>query len=211
MFQSTGQKIIIITIIDIWKGDTLRMKNKIKKNHGFTLAEMLVTVILVGLASAGLVSGVSMGTRQYNRSIRISESQQLYTTIESILNNELRFTNRITLANGKVDTFYSQTYALEESATRLYILDGDVDGDKIVAGDKYGQIAIGNGVSFNRILGKKSYADGLGAKATISYNQDQNYFSVDLSIGVNGDSNPYIEKSFTVRALENIQIEGVAS
>lgn len=44
-------------------------------SYGFTLTEMLCTVLLVSLVSTMLVTGVLMWSKQYNRSIRISKAQ----------------------------------------------------------------------------------------------------------------------------------------
>ena len=82
-------------------------------SYGFTLTEMLCTVLLVSLVSTMLVTGVLMGSKQYNRSIRISEAQQLNLTIETILANELKYSNRIEEENGQVKKIYSTTYAKE--------------------------------------------------------------------------------------------------
>ncbi len=198
----------------------IRMQSKFIKrktrriSKGFTLTEMLCTVLLLGLVSAGLVNGVVVGTRQYKRSMRISAAQQLYTSLESLLTNELKYSKNVDIDTSKVSTdgdyavnsFFSVTYAIEDDPTNLYVLKSDSDENKIASKNEYGQLAIGTGTKFNRMLGKMSYTDGLGAKATIKYHpttddKKSGYFVVNLAIGANDDTEAYIDNTFTVRAL----------
>ena len=187
---------------------------KNKSSRGFTLTEMLCTVLLLGLVSAGLANGVVVGTRQYTRSMRISSAQQLYTSLESLLTNELKYSKSVDIDTSKVNSdgdyavnsFFSVTYAIEDDPTNLYVLKSDSDENEIAGKNEYGQLAIGTGTQFNRMLGKMSYTDDLGAKATIKYHPTSDdsksgYFIVNLAIGTNDDKEAYIEKTFTVRAL----------
>ncbi len=180
---------------------------KLNNNHGMTLTEVLCATLLVGLVSLCLATGVTLASKQFTSSIRLSEAQELYATLESLLSNELRYTNEVRLTDtNKVDTFFSVTYALKEAKTKLYALDqaGNVTND-------YGELALGDeeSKSYNRLLGNASYTNKLGAKATITYNQEKQLFTVNLDIGVvGGDS--VVQKSFDVRAMNNV-IVGDAS
>ncbi len=180
---------------------------KLNNNHGMTLTEVLCATLLVGLVSLCLATGVTLASKQFTSSIRLSEAQELYATLESLLSNELRYTNEVRLTDtNEVDTFFSVTYALKEAKTKLYALDqaGNVTND-------YGELALGDEESklYNRLLGNASYTNKLGAKATIIYNQEKQLFTVNLDIGVvGGDS--VVQKSFDVRAMNNV-IVGDAS
>jgi prepilin-type N-terminal cleavage/methylation domain-containing protein len=180
----------------------MRKKSTVKRNHqsGFTLTEMLCTVLLAGMISVGLVRGVTLASKQYKRSVRYSSSYQLFTTLQTLISNELKYTNKITLNGNTVDEFYSVTYALENNLTSLYTLDSDGN-----ITDGYGQLAIGDGTSFNRLLSSKSYSDSLGAKCTITYADD--VFTVTLQVGVNEDSTPYVDQTFSVRSIETVSVE----
>ena len=180
----------------------MEKKSTVKRNSqsGFTLTEMLCTVLLVVLISMGLARGVSLASTQYRRSVRYSSSYQLFTNLQTIISNELKYTGSITLKNGnEVDQFYSVTYALKNSRTRLYVLDDD---GKVT--DGYGQIAIGDGKNFNYLLSSKAYSDSLGAKCNITYSKVNNLFTVTLSVGVNDDDTPYVEQTFSVRPMGDI-------
>ncbi len=180
----------------------MRKKSTVKRNHrsGFTLTEMLCTVLLVGLMSVGLVRGVTLASKQYNRSVRYSSSYQLFTTLQTLISNELKYTNKITVNGNEVDEFYSVTYALENNLTRLYILDSDGN-----ITDGYGEVAIGDGTNFNHLLSTKSYSDSLGAKCKITYTDGM--FTVTLQVGVNDDSTPYVDQTFSVRSVETVSVQ----
>lgn len=182
--------------------------NRIKKNAGYTLTEMLCVVILIGLVSVGMVTGINTGSRQFKKSVRISEATTLYTTLQTILSNELRFTNLNTLvvdSNGNVQTFYSMTYAIQDNPTGLYVLDSSKEKDDVPLTDNtFGQLAIGDGTTFNRLLGKSSYTHNLGAKGSIQYHEAGHYFTVTLDIGIVGTNESIIQKSFDVRNLETV-------
>ncbi len=183
----------------------MNKKSTVKRNSqsGFTLTEMLCTVLLVTLISMGLVRGVTLASTQYRRSVRYSSSYQLFTNLQTIISNELKYANKITLDNdNKVNQFFSTTYALENSLTRLYVLDDD--GKET---DEYGQIAIGNGTDFNYLLSSKAYSDSLGAKCNITYSDVDEVFIVTLSVGVNDDDTPYVEQTFWVRPIENVEVK----
>ena len=171
-------------------------------SYGFTLTEMLCTVLLVSLVSTMLVTGVLMGSKQYNRSIRISEAQQLNLTIETILTNELKYTNRIEEENGQVKKIYSTTYDL----TAISILKNDKD--EAVSDGKYGQLSFTDGTSYNRVLPKGSYAKELGVKITsLTYDQSQKCFHVTMDIGTDKIGS-LISENFVVRALNPVTING---
>lgn len=189
-----------------------KILNKRKKNKGFTLTEMLCVVILLGLVSVGMVTGIDTGSRQFKKSVRVSEATTLYTTLQTLLSNELRFTNLDTLqidASNHVETFYSITYAIRENQTGLFVLDSNQEkADIPLTNNGYGQLAIGDGAIFNRLLGKSSYTHNLGAKASITYNSTGQYFTVDLDIGIVGTNDSIVHKSFDVRNLEGTVSSG---
>lgn len=64
------------------------MKKRAKA--GFTLVEMLCSVILVILVSIGLANGVQLAVENYTRSIIHSESQVLCETLTTAASDKLR-------------------------------------------------------------------------------------------------------------------------
>ena len=62
------------------------------KSKGFSLIELLAAILILSLVSGGLVTGVMLSNKQYKSSIRQSEASELYNTISSLLNYELKLT-----------------------------------------------------------------------------------------------------------------------
>lgn len=179
--------------------------NKLKNNKGFTLTELLAATLIMLLVSLGLATGVALSNKQFVVSIRESEAEELYSTLETILTNELRFTNDVVLKNNnEVKSFYSVTYNVKKGETSLLVLDNE---DKAVIGDKYGQLALGNSSSnCNRLIGSGNYSYDMGAKANIIYDINKKIFTVTLSIGRNVDTAPIVSHTFNVRPLNDITV-----
>ena len=174
--------------------------NKRNIQKGFTLVEMLCVVLLISLLSMGMVTGVSLAQRQFVKSMQRSQAPQLYTTLESLLTNELRYTTDITVdSNGTVETMYSTTYAIKESLTKIVSLDED---DQETSG--YGEIAFGNGGTYNKVLGSSAYPHGLGAIVSITYNGT--YFTVDLDVG-SDTTGSIVQDTFDVKPLNTMTVE----
>lgn len=170
------------------KGIPDRVRKKIKNNSGMTVFELLCAVLILLLVSSGMASAVSLGVRQYQKSIRDSESKVLYSTLMTVLSNELAYTTDIRVdavdVSGKSNVlqFQSQNYVIEGNLSTLMT---DESGDY-----GYGQILLGNSKDTSesmRVLGKAAYANGLLAKVTsITYDNRNCCFSVYLSIGYQG-------------------------
>lgn len=170
------------------KGIPDRVRKKIKNNSGMTVFELLCAVLILLLVSSGMASAVSLGVRQYQKSIRDSEAKVLYSTLMTVLSNELAYTTDIRVdavdgsGKGNVLQFQSQNYVIEGNLSTLMT---DESGDK-----GYGQILLGNSKNTSenmRVLGKAAYANGLLAKVTsITYDNSNCCFSVYLSIGYQG-------------------------
>lgn len=153
-----------------------------------TVFELLCAVLILLLVSSGMASAVSLGVRQYQKSIRDSESKVLYSTLMTVLSNELAYTTDIRVdavdvsGKGNVLQFQSQNYVIEGNLSTLMT---DESGD-----NGYGQILLGNSKDTSesmRVLGKAAYANGLLAKVTsITYDNSNCCFSVYLSIGYQG-------------------------
>lgn len=168
-------------------------------NKGFTLSEVLVATILMLLVSLGLTTGIALSNKQFVNSIQQSEAQELYSTLSSLISNELRFTTQINLNNGDVLSFYSFTYALEDRETSLVSLD-----EKGNETETYGYLALGSNKKYNKLIGDASYPNNLGANGTIKYKDG--YFVINLKIGTI-EGKEIISKTFNVIPLNSITTE----
>lgn len=173
----------------------------IRNTRGLSLIEMLCAVLLVGLLGMGMVTGVGLAQKQFVKSLQRSEAPQLFSTIETLLTNELKYTTDIDVdENGNVLTVYSNTYALHRAKTAIVSIDKEYQETS-----DYGYIAFGNGGQYNPILGEASYPNGLGAKVTtLTYSKENSLFTVTLDIGAKGQS--IFSETFNVRALNNVGV-----
>lgn len=62
-----------------------------RRNKGFTLVEMLCTIVVMLLVSATVTVGIRLAADSYVRSITASESQVLCSTVLDAVTDELRF------------------------------------------------------------------------------------------------------------------------
>lgn len=83
------------------------MKNK--KTAGLTLTEMLCCVVILLLVSIGMVNGVSLAVRNYERSLMVSESQVLCSTLTSMVSDELRYAGPVDWDKDPI-SFFSRNY-----------------------------------------------------------------------------------------------------
>lgn len=174
-----------------------------KNNKGFSLVELLATVIIIGLVSGGLVTGIVLSNKQYKNSIRQSEASELYNTISSLLTYELKFTNQVELDGDKLVAFKSISYQLADvQLINIYVL--DEDGNET---NEYGKIAFGSSDKKNYLVGNATYTKDLGVILNITYNQTTNLYTVNLDIGY--DDKSVIHNIFNVRALNRVRVVNV--
>ena len=105
----------------------MRTRTKDKRNRqGFTLAESLLAVLLLALASTGMAVGAAFAARQYTASIAASEAKILSSTLRSAISNELSNGRNFHLENGFLTDFISQNYGPSGSAGGFSEADGKI-------------------------------------------------------------------------------------
>ena len=170
-----------------------KTNKKIRKISGFSLSETLVALLIVLLITSAVAGGVDFASRQYKKSMLISESKVLCSSLRHIIKTELENTGTIKLGEQisgdqyKLNSFFSRTYAIKESLSSFYSVEIDDYNNKSISDDGYGEILLGtvkNGkVVGNLLLGSASYTSfDLKAKADVSYAKTDSVFHVNLSI-----------------------------
>jgi len=82
---------------------------KLKKTAGFTLAEMLLTVGLIGLLITVLGGGLTTVLRSYRSTVRAENAQVLCSTIVSRIETELRGATEAVSDAGELKCFVSHS------------------------------------------------------------------------------------------------------
>ena len=156
-------------------------------NKGFTLVEMLCTIVIILLISALVVTGVQLGVRSYHRSISDSEAQVLCSTLTTAISDELRYAGTVHLT-GESKTydmtqfsFFSQRYGDNAAFTV------NSDGQVLLSG--------------NKLIPSKAYAYGARARLAIEYDPNEGRFTVTLSIYDREDSRELTNNAFEVKLL----------
>lgn len=202
-----------------------RITCALKQPAGFTLTEALATVIIVGLVTSILAGGIALASRQYTQSMANSEAQMLSSSLQKILDTELRFTQTIitpdnpkTKLECRVSGFASKHYKaqkkngntteMEETSCLCTVVFGADGSASIQEPETPGQLAMASGFEvgdvYNPLLGSGAYNYGLQASIEdFTYNVPGKYFTLTLIISQGGgDDAPELAKeTFTVKAL----------
>lgn len=174
-----------------------RLRSKVN-NSGFSIAEALCAIIILLLATSGIVAGVQYASQEYKRSMDNSESKVLYSTLETVISNELRNTRTVYLGSeitedespykgfNKVNSIFSDTYAREELANGcdFFVPAEEIEtGDNFtVSGINFGKIYVGNEEYPRKLISSKSYGNNLGAHVDMYYDANQDYFRVCIMV-----------------------------
>ncbi len=77
------------------------LKNKLKKSKGFSLVELLFSIIILMLSTTVIIQCFNLGLGNVIRETRASEAQLLCSALTSSLQNELTYARDITLSDDK--------------------------------------------------------------------------------------------------------------
>jgi prepilin-type N-terminal cleavage/methylation domain-containing protein len=85
-------------------------KNKIKGKSGFTLAEVLIAMLILLMVSAIVAAGIPSAKNAYEKMVLSSNAEVLLSTTVSALRNELGPATDISVASGNKEiTYYNGT------------------------------------------------------------------------------------------------------
>ncbi len=86
-----------------------RIKNKIRTRKGFTLAEMLIAVLIMLMVSGIVAAGIPAAKNAYEGVVIASNADILLSTTISALRNELGTARNIETASDKTVTYFSSS------------------------------------------------------------------------------------------------------
>ena len=158
---------------------------------GFTLTETVATLLIVVLVTTVLATGVPFAFNQYTKSVTLSESKTLYSTIATTMQAELRSVsdNPAPIFAAESDAYgYHQLLRLRVS----YASKGNAEGEEKLSSivqitgtntqtSDFGRIAFYNEKTdaYYEPIAKMAYARDLGAEISVSgkgYTKDENEY-----------------------------------
>jgi prepilin-type N-terminal cleavage/methylation domain-containing protein len=194
-----------------------RLRKRIKSDRGFTMAELMLTMLILVMVAGVLTAGVSVASKAYRKVVESANAQLLYSTTLTALRTELGSAKaEITCSSDKTVTYFST----ETGYTAI------VCGSEGVVFKPYLQNN-GNGTFsepkddaekalYSRPLVSTAAADGLVVQYdSITYDGTKKLFTIQglrvIRAGEDADAEPLAgskdEKStFTIRAV-NAQTE----
>ena len=163
------------------------MRKRLKAKKGFSLTEMLATVLIMSLVVASSVTGITAISSTYRKVLRQSNAEHLMTAVNTAMTGELSFAKYVNEGITPVTdeaTFYSATYR-----TCKY---GVKDGKLIINSTKLGE---------KQIINDSTYPDGLAIKELkVNYDDSTNKFTVDIKIGDAGVEN-ILTNRFVIKCI----------
>jgi prepilin-type N-terminal cleavage/methylation domain-containing protein len=187
---------------------------KQKKRRGFTLTELLCTLLILSLVMTAAVTGMTALANAYTRMLEKSQAEELSSTLTAAVTHELSYAKYVTVtgsgdADGyaPVSGFYSDTYR-----KCGYVLLTGTDNTASAAWTdtaQKGRIAIQTAAGYTPLPGQNNYpivaddayAPNLSAQITdLSYNADSGLFRVTLRIS-SARADGICTSTFSVQSL----------
>lgn len=156
-----------------------------RHNRGFTLVEMLCTVVILLLVSATVTVGTRLAVENYAASITASESQTLCTTVLDAVGDILRYSTRVTDWSEELH-FQSDRY----DGVRYFAVE---DGKVILAAE-------GTEIAPQKLLPVKAYPNGLQVRLELEPNQTENMVTVKVT-ALNSKGKELASRELDVRIL----------
>ncbi|MBE5825398.1 MAG: hypothetical protein E7307_02060 [Butyrivibrio sp.] len=106
------------------KNEFKKLKKKLSKRGGFTLVELLFSILILMLSTTIIIQCFNLGLGNVVKETRSSEAQLLCSALTSSLQNELTYARDITITDGKLDTYFSSSRRMGVGS-KIIFQDGD--------------------------------------------------------------------------------------
>ena len=124
------------------------MKRKRGASLGFTLMEMLAVVVVLVILAAGMTTGLSTATRAYRKSLFVSDSEVLKSTLNTALGDILRYALYEQTGENGIVYFSNEHYQVSSgghfvlSEGKLHIETGSGDRIRVINSGAYTGLVI---------------------------------------------------------------------
>lgn len=129
---------------------------------GFTLVEMLCSVLVLLLVSMGIATGARIAVEHYAASVTNSEAQVLCQTLTTVVSDELRYSGTVNWDSSPI-SFFSQNYGGE---------------NKSFGQNAQGQVTLGD----MNLLPGKSYPYRMQASVSVTGYREERRFRVTVTV-----------------------------
>ena len=164
---------------------------KLKKRSGFSLTELLVTVIILSLMSAVAAQGIASAYNVTYKNVDASNAQVLLSTAMTELRSELGYATDISV-NGKTLTYSSSTTGNKSELS--------VDNGNIVVKD---YIEYSGTIPRRNLVSAKAATDTLGLDYdSVSYKDNTITFK-NLKVISKTNNNTLVQSDFVIKATDN--------
>jgi type II secretory pathway pseudopilin PulG len=102
-----------------------RLRKRIKRSKGFTLVEVLFSILILMLSTTVILQCFNLGMGHFISQTRSSEAQLLCSALTSSLQNELTYARDIKITDGKLDTYFSSSRRMGEGS-QIIVENGEV-------------------------------------------------------------------------------------
>lgn len=160
---------------------------KKRARRGYTLVELLVSILILLLVSMAVTAGIGAASRVYRTSVFASESELLSDSVELALSDVLRY-SKVVDANASPVTFTNINY--EVAGGHLFLRDGYLQLSR--RGDT------GNAVD---LLTEGTYATMELSAFEMTYDEDKKTYTGAYTIQSTAETTMTKECSFCFRSL----------
>lgn len=146
-----------------------------KGQDGFTLVEMLCTIVIMLLVSAAVTVGVRLAVQSYASSITHSESQSLCSAVMDAVSDEVRYAA-------------IQQWPEGQEGSRLIFRSSRYTGDRYLDVDGDGRVVVvpvdltDPDQTTQELLPSKTYSNGMRAELTLTPDRSRNLVRVEVHI-----------------------------
>ena len=102
-----------------------KIRSRLKCRRGFTLAELLITVIILLLVTAIVAGGIPVAVNAYTKIVDTSNAQLLLSTTLTRLREELGTATNVSVGDDNISVAYTSEFG---SASMIYLASGEKKG-----------------------------------------------------------------------------------